>query len=120
MHATIQTTTDSPPFTAPGWVHLPEHGWAYLHAAGAITAAGPQQVPIAVTGRLAFYALPDPPGTPEEIRGAAAASFGLLDWLPPGITAPLLGLAYRAVLSRTSTMVLLTGGDPGYGTTALA
>jgi hypothetical protein len=82
----------------PGWRELPDVGWCFLHAGGAIGAAG--QVPgidVALRGAASRILLPDVPSD-DELRRAVHASLGLLDLGPDAITASLLAAVYRAVL----------------------
>lgn len=106
-----------------GWQELPAHGWVFVHAGGAIGAAG--VVPgVRVDGdlpaELEMYALPEPPvpGS-SELAAAVAASLAVFDRLPARIAAPLLGLAYRAPLGycRHTVMPL---GSPGGGKTSVS
>jgi hypothetical protein len=91
---------------------LPEHGWCYLHAGGAIGAAGTvADVDVALRGAASRIQLPDPPAG-DELRAAVRACLSLLDIAPDRITAPLFGAVYRAPLSEVApadTGVILVG-----------
>jgi hypothetical protein len=82
----------------PGWRRLPEHGWSYLHAGGAIGAAGLiTHVDVALHGAASHLRLPDPPSG-DELRDAVRGCLSLLDLAPDHITVPLFGAVYRAPL----------------------
>jgi hypothetical protein len=82
----------------PGWRELPELGWCYLHADGAIGADGSVPgIDVALSGAAGRIRLPDPPQR-DELREAVRASLALLDMAPDAITVPLLATVYRAVL----------------------
>ena len=82
----------------PGWRNVPEHGWCYLHADGAISSTGTiSGVEIALRGDAGRIKFPDPP-TRNALAEAVRASLALLDLGPDAITAPLLAAAYRAAL----------------------
>jgi hypothetical protein len=81
-----------------GWRNLPEHGWCFLHARGAIGPSGPVTgVNVALRGAAAHIALPAPPEGADR-HDAVRASLALLDVAPDSITVPLLAAVYRAVL----------------------
>jgi hypothetical protein len=81
-----------------GWRELPDHGWCYLHAGGAIGATGLiAGVDVALTGKACLLVLPEPPAG-DALRDAVRACLDLLDVAPDRITAPLFGAVYRAVL----------------------
>ncbi len=89
-------------YTHPGWRHLEGHGWAYLHAGGAIGADGSvPDVSVSLRGPLARLALPDPP-MGDDLKGAVHATLRTLDVAPDGITVPLVGLVFRAVLNEAA------------------
>jgi len=96
----------------PGWRHLSDHGWAYLHAGGAIGAAGViEDVDVDLRGAAGRIVLPEPPSG-EELRAAVRACLSLRDLAPDAITAPLLGAVYRAPLCElvpADTGVFLVG-----------
>jgi hypothetical protein len=102
-----------------GWRQLPEHGWAYIHAGGAITAKGNQVVPVSLTGALRRFDLPDPVADGQVLRRAwMEHAAPLLDALPARIGAPLIGHAFRAVLGTNPWLGLLVG-SPGSRKTGL-
>jgi hypothetical protein len=84
----------------PGWCHLPEHGWCYLHAGGAIGAAGTiTDVDVVLHGAASHIRLPDPPSR-DELRAAVLTCLSLLDLAPDHLTVPLFGAVFRAPLSE--------------------
>ncbi|MEU0316968.1 hypothetical protein [Nocardioides sp. NPDC006273] len=106
---------------ATGWRTLPGHGRAFVHAGGAITAAGLVPMATGLVGPLRQYELPAPPATAEELRAAAAHSVGLLtdEELAPRVGLVLAGTAYRSVLGRTGFVPAFVGA-PASGKTALS
>ncbi|MBX9584566.1 MAG: DUF927 domain-containing protein [Gemmataceae bacterium] len=96
-------------------------GWVYLHAGGAIGAAGPTaEVRVAVPPQLAGFALPDPPAG-ERLRAAVRASLGITrDQLAPAeVAVPLLLAPYRAALGGADYSFALVGRT-GAGKSELA
>src|SRR5262249_18154449 len=67
---------------------------------------------------LARYVLPAPP-VGDKLRDAIRASLRVLDLAPDGITAPLLGAVYRAVLAPADYALHLCG-PTGAGKSELA
>jgi hypothetical protein len=93
-----------------GWRRFGED-WYYLHAEGAIGAAGSApNVTMGLEGTLAQYRLPDPPSGEALIR-AVKASIRLLAAgpAPVRLTAPLLAAVYRAPLGSVDCSVNLVG-----------
>lgn len=81
-----------------GWREDPDHGWVYLHAGGAIGAAGVVPgVEVSLDGVAGAISLPAPPEG-EALREALRTSLALFDLAPDPITAPLLAAVYRAPL----------------------
>ncbi|HEX4611226.1 MAG TPA: DUF3854 domain-containing protein, partial [Urbifossiella sp.] len=75
----VPTTTV---FAHTGWREVGGH-WQYLHAGGAVAAAGAGDSPrVRLDGPAARFRLPDPP-TGDELQAAVRASLGLLDGLAP-------------------------------------
>ncbi|MFN8664880.1 MAG: DUF3854 domain-containing protein [Thermomicrobiales bacterium] len=81
-----------------GWRKLPEVGWVFLHAGGAIGPDGPVPfVDVALHGAASRILLPDPPdGT--ALCDAVHTSLGLLELAPDRVMVPLLAAVYRSVL----------------------
>jgi Domain of unknown function (DUF3854)/Domain of unknown function (DUF927) len=91
-----------------GW-HKIDGRWAYLHAGGAIGAAGAVEgVAVSLTGHLAHYNLPRPP-TGEELIQAIRASLAVRSAGPTRVTTPLLGAAYRAPLGQVDCSLFVVG-----------
>jgi hypothetical protein len=85
-------------FEHSGWRALPDLGWCFLHAGGAIGANGSiAGIEVALRGAAGHIRLPEPP-TGDELRDAVRASLALLDLGPDRITVPLLAAVYRAIL----------------------
>jgi hypothetical protein len=81
-----------------GWRHLSGYGWCFLHAGGAIGAAGEVTgVDVALSGAAGRLVLPAPPAG-DELRAAVRACLELRALAPDRITAPLFGGVYRSVL----------------------
>jgi hypothetical protein len=94
-------------------------GWAYLHAGGAVGAAGAGSgVQVALPEALSGFNIPDPPSGVELAR-AVKASLGILETAPDHVTVPMLAAVYRAVLGNTDFSVHLAG-PTGAGKTELA
>jgi hypothetical protein len=94
-------------YTHTGWRRFGQD-WAYLHAAGAVTAAGVElPVSVKLEGPLARFELPPPPAG-DELREAVRASLRLLR-LSSRIMAPVLGVVYRAVLGPADCSLHLVG-----------
>ncbi|HEY7329310.1 MAG TPA: DUF3854 domain-containing protein [Gemmataceae bacterium] len=91
-----------------GWRKIGEQ-WAYLHAGGAIGAAGPVDgVEVSPPDALARYVLPDPPDGEARCR-AVRASLSLLHFGPRHLAFPLLAAVYRATLGGADFAVHLMG-----------
>lgn len=117
--ATSGTPEDVDVFGLLGWRQAADGRWLYVHAGGAIDAAGPVHVGTDLPGQLASFVLPTPPTDADEVRAAFAASLMLLDRLPARIAAPLLGAAYRAVCGDVHAPLFLLGTS-GTGKSSLA
>lgn len=106
---------------ATGWRRDEATGtWRFLHARGAITAAGHEQSPVRLTGALSRYDLPIPTTDSTTLRQAFLCdSAGLMDVMPDRVAVPLLGHVYRAALSP-SPFVLALVGVPGTFKTSIA
>lgn len=86
--------------------------WNYLHAAGAINAAGlSADVATDLPDSLARFVLPEPPSG-DELRRAIRASLALFDLADARITAPILAAVYRAPLG-SSDFALHAAGPSG-------
>jgi hypothetical protein len=101
-----------------GWRQV-NGAWSFLHAGGAITAAGPTvAVNVELDGKLAAYHLPDPTTGPALVE-AIRASLDLLDLAAARIMGPLLGAVYRAPLGQADA-ALFVDGPTGVGKSELA
>jgi hypothetical protein len=101
-----------------GWRELPG-GWAYLHAGGAITAAGlTEDVAVELSSRLSGYHLPPPPER-EALREAIRADLRLLELTRPRIMVPVQGAVYRAPLGAVDCSIQVQGSS-GTGKSELA
>jgi hypothetical protein len=80
-----------------GWRKV-QDAWVFLHAGGALGAAGPvADVVVSLPEPLSGFLLPAPPQG-DELALAVRASLRILDLGPDPITFPQLAAAYRAVL----------------------
>ncbi|MHB9090948.1 MAG: DUF927 domain-containing protein, partial [Chloroflexota bacterium] len=105
-------------YTHVGWRHLPA-GWVYLHAGGAIGAAGPVGgIEVELSGSLAGFDLPAPPNG-QDLARAIRASLGLLEVAPKATTVPLLAAVYRAAMGQVDFSLHLAG-QTGVGKSELA
>jgi hypothetical protein len=102
-----------------GWRELPDGRCVFIHAGGAIGAAGVVDVRVNVPPQLGMYVLPAPSTSDADRAAYALITLSLLDRLPARIAAPLLGAAFRPLLGRTTSTVMLIG-SPGTGKTSLA
>ncbi len=85
-----------------GWCKI-GGAWCYLHAGGAIGAAGAMDgITVALSPALRRIALPAPPD-PATVIDAVRASLAILDIAPDTITVPLLAAAYRAPLNEIAS-----------------
>lgn len=118
----IQVLSGDPPrrtrYAHLGWRRV-EGKWLYLHAGGAIGAAGTvSDVESAVSGDLERFDLPEPPRG-QQLVESVRASLELVELGPPTLTVPLLASVYRAPLGPSDFSTHLTGKS-GQGKTALA
>jgi hypothetical protein len=105
-------------FARMGWL---KHGsdWVYLHAAGALGAAGPLtglELQLPTTLRHYRLAWPEDPGT---LLRAVRSSLRCLSIAPDCISFPLLAAVYRAPMGKLDFSMFLTG-KTGLFKTALA
>jgi hypothetical protein len=122
--ATMKLSGDIPTCTVyqfVGWYTIEEQS-VYLHAGGAIGAGGADpQIQVQLSGRLANYALPEPPAGEAE-QNAIRAVFKLLDLADPkrpgaeGLAAVAICLPFRAALGETLFNVWLEGSTGAYKT----
>ena len=107
-------------YRATGWRENPDGTHRFIHARGAITATGHQDVEVAFSGPIERYDLPDPTRDPHTLRTAwLDASATMLDRLPERVAAPLLGQVFRAVLGHNPWVLTLVG-PPGSFKTSVA
>lgn len=91
-----------------GWREIAGE-WHYLHAAGAINAAGlTTDVATDLPDSLARFVLPEPPSG-DELRRAILASLALLDLADERITATVIAAVYRAPLGDTNFSLHVCG-----------
>lgn len=107
-------------YRATGWRLRSDGSHQFIHARGAITAAGHVDTEVALSGAMARYDLPDP----STDRNALAEAFWghcatMLDRIPDHVAAPLLGHTYRAALGHNEWVLTLVG-PPGSYKTSLA
>jgi hypothetical protein len=95
-------------YTHTGW-RLIDGTWAYLHAGGAIGAAGPVQgVQVELPTALAPYELPDLPNG-DELAVAIRASIKMLGLAPDTIIFPVFCAIWRAALGSCDFSPYLAG-----------
>jgi hypothetical protein len=103
-----------------GWRRNPDGTHRFIHARGAITAQGHQDVEVSLTGPLGRFDLPDPVKDPLVLRQAwQDCSETMLERFPGRVAAPLLGHVFRAVLGPNPWNIALIG-SPGSYKTSLA
>lgn len=91
-----------------GWREV-DAGWVYLHAGGAIGAAGPVAgVDVSLDGTLARYVLPTPPDG-QRLIDAIRASLRMLDVAPLAVTLPVWAAVWRAPLGEAHLSVFVDG-----------
>jgi hypothetical protein len=105
-------------FTFTGW-HRVGREWAYLHAGGAIGAAGVLDgVATELPAAFAPFTLPAPPEG-AELRAALRASLALFSLEPVNVLAPVFACVWRAALGPCTATVMLAAA-PHAGKTLLA
>jgi hypothetical protein len=105
-------------FTHIGWRRL-KKGWVFLHASGAITAAGPQNnVSVRLPDILKNFKLPNPPAK-DELKAAIRASLRILDVVPDAVGVPIYAGIWRPPLGKSDITLHLVG-PTGAGKTELA
>lgn len=82
-------------YTHFGWREIGDTH-CFLHAGGVIAQDAPLTVQVEPPQGLELFVLPVPP-TGDNLTHAVRLSLGTLDLAPISITAPLLGMVYRAV-----------------------
>jgi hypothetical protein len=96
-----------------GWRKV-DGAYAYLHAGGAISAAGAvNNVEVRLHGNLSRYLL-TLPSSQEQARAAVKASIDLLNVAPYRVTVPLVSAAWRAPLGPCDYSVYFYGGTGTY------
>jgi hypothetical protein len=101
-----------------GWREVGDE-WVYLHAGGAIGAAGAvASVAVELPRELARFALPAPP-TGRALVDAVHASLRFLELAPREVVYPLYAAIWRAPLGPADFTLWLTG-PTGAGKTELA
>lgn len=108
-------------YRSTGWRVDADKRWRFVHARGAISAEGHQDLEVALSGALQRYDLPDPIREPEQLRQEFLEhSAGMLERLPDRVAAPLLGQVYRAVLGHNPWVLTLVGPPGSYKTSVAA
>jgi hypothetical protein len=133
LRAALQMLSPSPArrvsHAALGWVRGDDGGWAYVHAAGAITAAGlDDAVEASLPQALTSYRLPDAPAVEAKgdaegrarLQEAIRASLRVLDLGEPRLMVPLLAAVYRAPLGCVDFSLFLAGPTGCYKSEAAA
>jgi len=95
-------------YTHTGWRNV-DGRWLFLHAAGAIGAAGPvSDVQVRLPGLLGRYEV-RPSSEPDALVSAIRASLRLAKLAPPSISFPLLAASYRAVIGGADFAIHVAG-----------
>jgi hypothetical protein len=98
-------------YTHTGWQQRGDGSWVYLHAGGAIGAAGPvRDIEVDLAGTLGNFRLPDPPEG-EAQAAAVRASLKVLRVTPgrPDIAFPVYTSIWRAVIGGCDFSLHLAG-----------
>ena len=104
-------------FRSTGWRKDRNDEWFYVHAGGAISAAGARVAPVLLSGPLSRYDLPCPIADAPRLRDAFMVDSGsMLTRLPVRIAAPLLGHVFRAALGPNPWVLSLIGSPGSYKT----
>lgn len=104
-------------YRSTGWRRDEDGGWFYVHAGGAITAAGAKAAPVMLTGALRRFDLPAPSDDAPRLREAFYDhSASMLHRLPERIGAPLLGHIFRSALGPNPWVLTLVGSPGSYKT----
>lgn len=108
-------------YQSTGWHEIDGHGIGFVHAGGAITAAGPVEIPTNLHSSLGRYSLTTPTTEGPELRRALGrgGAGGMLKNLPPRIAAPLLGQVFGSVFGPMDYSLVLVG-LPGSRKTGVA
>jgi uncharacterized protein DUF3854 len=95
-------------YTHTGWRNV-DNRWVYLHAGGAISAAGAlSDVNVRLLGALSRYDL-RPSASPSALKDAVRASLRLVELGPPSISFPLLAATVRAAFGDADFSLHLAG-----------
>jgi hypothetical protein len=105
-------------YTSTGWREVPDVGWVYVHAGGALCADGPvEDVSVSLRPPIDEFALVDPPFG-ASLRNAVRSGLRVMKVAPLVVTVPLLGAVYRAPLGPAELTVWVAGAT-GVGKTQL-
>lgn len=92
-----------------GWREIGEHGWCFIHAGGALGAAGPVPgVEVRLPAIFDAFVLPPPPEPAEEVE-ALRAVIRLLDIGPDSVSIPIVSAVFRAPLGDCLLSAFLEG-----------
>ncbi len=95
-----------------GWRRLPDIGWVYLHAGGAIgcegVVAAVSAEGIHLSPSLAGMILPAPP-TGDELRDCIRHTLDLLNLGPKRLMVPLLAAVFRAAIMQVDFSLFMFG-----------
>lgn len=111
----------TPKFTSTGWRETPE-GRIFVHAKGAISAAGSIPADVVLPDAFGVYGMPDPTTDAGRLRDAWKQGIEpVLASLPARVIYPLLGFACESVFAdRIKTTLHLQGGSGSYKTATIA
>jgi hypothetical protein len=92
-----------------GWRELPEHGWVFLHADGAIGPKGPLDgIQVRLPGALQRARLPTPP-TGQELVECVEKTLAFFALAPEPLTFPAVAAAFRGALGDTDFSIYSYG-----------
>ncbi|MFD7161298.1 hypothetical protein ACFV9C_42400 [Kribbella sp. NPDC059898] len=106
-------------YSSTGWRKTADGQWKFVHASGLLGAEGNKPATIDLTGPLARYELTEPVSNDDLRELWTIGGLEMLHRLPDFVAVPLIGAAYRAVVTpNNSTLGLF--GVPGTFKTAVA
>ncbi|GAA4659632.1 hypothetical protein GCM10025779_27390 [Arthrobacter cryoconiti] len=109
--------TKTPKYTSTGWRETPQ-GRIFIHAGGAISAAGSVEADVVLPDAMAVYKMPEPVTDASTLRQAwLDGVLPLLSGLPARIVYPMLGFVFESVFSdRMKVTLHFQGGRSSYKT----
>lgn len=107
----------TPKYTSTGWRETPQ-GRIFIHAGGAISAAGSVPADVVLPDAMAVYKMPDPVTEASTLRQAWVDGVQpMLSALPARIVYPMLGFVFESVFAdRMKVTLHFQGGRSSYKT----